>query len=330
MKKPHNPFLLRLTSGSLPPLIVGILIIAILFGALTLIYEVEGILKLWANYKRSSYSVGALAYIVYISRIIQNAHNNYYGQLIENSPIEKEEKLLLKNQFENQRKLWLESFIAFFVGFGHAYFAILKDVFNGQSELPIYHIWVGSLIVLVWIIITQSISIYMRNMTVMNDLAKRLEVDLLNLDKLMPLTKAGIISILAFIGAYSILFATGIDLSDLTNPAIIALIPTIAIMLHRPLRKIPSIISKAKEKEVALIDEAINGNTEALKASRLRHNLQNINVIDLISYKKIIQNTMEIPVNIPTASRFVFYLVLPLLTWIAASLIDKVIDYIIK
>ena len=330
MKSYHTPILLRLTSGRLHPLVISLIIIIILVGLLSAIYELEGIAKIWGNYKRSAYSITAMAYIVYISRVIQNAHIKQFNRLLDVCQLSEQAKSDKQDEFLAHRNLWPESIIAVIVGFGHAYLAVLEKLFDQSSQFPFYHTWTGLLIILVWVIITQSISIYMRNMTQMNRLVDHIEIDLLNLDKFMPLTKAGIVSILAFIGAYSILFATGIDFGDITNPAIIALVPTIFVMLHRPLKGVRKRISIAKEDEIERIDLAIDGDLDALKASRIGNNLKNINVIDLINYKKIIQNTLEIPVNIPTASRFLFYLIIPLLTWIAASVVDKLIDFIIK
>ena len=330
MKKPHSPLILKVTSGRIPSLVVSLLFISVLLGTLTFVYEIDGILKIWDNYKRSGYAIAALAYIIYISRIIQNAHEKQFKQLLTISELSESDKTKENEVFLNHRNLWPESLVALLIGFGHSYWYILKGVFEGTSDLPYYDSWRSFQIILVWIIITQSISIYTRNMTLMNRLSQKIKIDLLNLDKLMPLTKAGIISILAFIGAYSILFSTGIDLSDLSNPAVVVLVPTIVIMLHRPLKGIRKRIAHEKEREVKIIDRAIDGDIEALKDSRIGGNLENINVIDLINCKKIIQNTLELPVNIPTASRFVFYLIIPLLTWVAASFVDKLVDYLIK
>ena len=156
-----------------------------------------------------------------------------------------------------------------------------------------------------------------------------MKIDLINLDKLMPLTKAGITSTLAFIGAYTFLFIEGINISDFDNPALFVLIPSIIALIATPLKGIRKRIIHAKQDEIRLIDRAIDWDKEALKASRLQNNLANINVIDLINYKKTIESLIEIPLIIPTASRFIFYLIIPLLIWIAGSIVDKVIDYFI-
>lgn len=332
MKKPHTPLLLRITSGRIPSFLVGILVAALTILITTVVFEVDGILKNWNNYwNQTGFYALSFGYLVYISRIIHKAHQGQFEQLLGNAKLTDSARNAFIEEFKNHRKIWVETLIAAFVGMVQAYFGLIRFVIDETAKFPYLNIWKSILLILLWVVITQSISIYTRNMVIMNKVSKHIEIDLLKLQQLMPLTKAGIVSILAFIGVYTILFSFAFNVSDLTtNPAMFVLVPTIVIMIYRPLKGVRKRIIKAKEDEVKLIEEAIDGNIGALEASRIGNNLKNINVIDLINYKKIIENTIELPVNIPTASRFIFYLIIPLLTWIAASMVDKVIDYLIK
>ncbi len=332
MKNPHTPLLLRITSGKIPPLVVALIVSLSTLIVLVIVFEADNILHSWNNYVNvSSFYTLSFGYIVYISRVIQNNHQKQFHQLLSYTTLDSQQTGEWQTEFDNHRNLWPETLVAALVGFGHAYFAVIKGLIAGTSTLPTLDAWRAVLLIMIWVIITQSISIYTRNMTIMNSLSKEIKVDLLNLHRFMPLTKAGIISILAFTGVYAILFIFAFNINDLTtNPAMLVLVPTIIVMIHRPLKGVRRRIIEAKEKEIELIEAAIEGNDEALKQSRIGNNLKNINVIDLIGYKKIIENTFEIPVNIPTASRFIFYLIIPLLTWIAASMVDKVIDFLIK
>lgn len=333
MKKPHTPFLLRITAGKIPPLIVGLLASITIILILILTFKADAIPLSWNNYSKSSFFIIAFGYMIFITRVIHNSHNRLFKQLLDNTELDTEARKGKYEEFLNQRSLWIETGVAFLVGFGHVYFGIIKEVIAAPStvKFPYYTGWKGIQVILIWIVITQAISIYMRNMTLMNKLSNHIKIDLLNLQKLMPLTKAGIVSILAFVGVYSILFLVAFTPSELTsNPAFFVLAPTIIIMMYRPLKGVRKRIVKSKEIEIKSIEAAIEGDFDSLKKSRIGNNLKNINVIDLINYKKIIESTFELPVNIPTATRFVFYLIIPLLTWVAASMVDKVIDYLIK
>lgn len=333
MKKPHTPLILRITAGKVPPLLVGLFVSIAIILILTLTFKLDGILLTWGNYSQTLFFIISFGYMVFITRIISDNHDRLFKQLLGETELDEEARKGKYHEFLNHRKLWIETGVAFLVGFGHAYFGILKDIIWAPStvKFPYYASWRGIQVIIIWIIITQAISIYTRNMTLMNKLSQDIKIDLLNLQKLMPLTKAGIVSVLAFIGVYSILFLVAFTPGEFTsNPAFFVLVPTIIIMIYRPLRGVRKRIIKSKTEETKLVEAAIEGDINALKQSRIGNNLKNINVIDLINYKKIIENTIEIPVNIPTASRFIFYLIIPLLTWIAASVVDKVIDYLIK
>ncbi|MBO3697195.1 hypothetical protein [Roseivirga sp. E12] len=332
MNKPHTPLLLRITSGRIPPLVVGVMVSIPSLIALTLVFKTDNILLSWNNYENvASFYTLSFGYLIYISRLINNSHTNQFNQLLSYTDLSESQRTEWSNEFKQHRRLWPETLIAAAVGFGHAYFAIIRVILKGESTFEYLSWWRAFHLIMIWIIITQSISIYTRNMTIMNKLSQHIKVDLLNLQRFMPLTSAGVISMLAFTGVYAILFIFAFNVSDLTtNPAMLVLLPTIWIMIRRPLKGVRKRIIEAKQREITLIEAAIEGDNEALKQSRIGNNLQNINVIDLIGYKKTIENTLEIPVNIPTASRFIFYLIIPVLTWIAASMVDKVIDYLIK
>lgn len=333
MTKPRTSILLKLTSGKIPPLLVTLLMLLGLAGVLSLIFKIEGIAFVKNNYEFYVLFGVVFVYIILITRFIHNAHEKDYLKLLEYADFEAEEKSDWEHKMADHRSQRVETLMAMAVGLLHAYLQGYARIIDGTSRFVLYDIWGSLHIITLWVLITLSTSVFIRNMTLINELSRKVPVDLLNMEKFMALTRSGVWSILAFIGAYSILFIRGFEsLSsiNLADPAILVLGPSIFWMIRTPLKGFRKRVIEEKERELAIIDAAIEGDHEALKDSRIGANLSNINVIDLISYKRIIQNTFEIPVNIPVASRFVFYLIIPLLTWIAASMVDKVIDYLIK
>ncbi len=338
MKKNRLPFILGLTSGRIHPLVIGLLTCLFLFLVLTGVFLLEGLLLIPSNYASSAYMILTIGYVIFITRIIYNSHVKSFNRLLAASDLDEEAKLSYKQQIVNFRPMVVETLVAVAVGFFHAYLVSLNRVFNGSSDYIMYSIWIATDTMLLWLVITHSTALSVRNLRLMNKLSREIEIDILDMEKFMPLTKSGIISILGFIGAYSLLLIQDVSTLDLsgisimpllTNPAIIPLVPSILWMLITPLKGIRKRVSDAKEREIKLIDKAIEGDRKALEESRIGKNLENINVIDLINYKKMVQNTLEIPINLPTASRFIFYLIIPILTWIASSIVDKTISFII-
>lgn len=329
MSKNRLPVLL-LISSRFHPIVPAAVFFALIMGILTLIFKIEGISIILDNYKPTALFSASFSYIIFVTRFIHNAHEKDFERLLGNSEFSDEDKKVWVTKMGTHRSQWIEILVAIVIGLVHAYLQGSSRIFNGETKFLIYDIWRSFQVVLVWVMVTMSTSIFIRNMTLINELSTQIKIDLLNMERFMPLTRSGVWSILSFVGLYSIIFARGMANITLADPAILVLGPTIYWMIRTPLKGFRKRVTEAKEAELKVIDAAIEGDHEALKESRISANLDNINVIDLINYKKMIQSTFEIPVNIPTASRFVFYLIIPLLTWIAASMVDKVIDYLIK
>lgn len=330
MRKAKQPFLLRLTNVSAPAWLVGLLTSTFFFLLQALVFELEGIRHTFELYSTTAYFTFTTGYLVFIARIINNNHEKGFLKLLSWTKLNENQKNGFLDEFYEQRLSWKEMLIPLAIGSMHAYLAVFRWMLDGDINYPIMSVYRGIQIIVIWLMIWQSTSTYLRNMTKMNVLSREMEIDILNTDRLMPLTSAGVISILAFIGAYTLLFIQGLDPTDLSNPALLPLIPSILWMIVTPLKGVRRRIISAKEREIELIEKGIEGDKEALKQSRIGKNLENINVVDLMTYKRLVNSTLEIPVNIPTASRFVFYLVIPFLTWVAASVVDKVIDYLIS
>ena len=312
------------------PLLVAFLFFALFMLSVCAVFYADSIKYIWSNFEFFVFFGLSIPYVIYVTHRINKVHIKDFYKLLDYSDLDSDRKSYWQQRLADHRSLWKESLVAVAVALLHAYLQGLFRLFEGQSRF----FWLDVLgivqLVVIWVLITQSNSIFIRNMTEMNKLSKEIRIDLLNLEKFMPLTRAGVWSILGFIGVYTILFNESIEDVDLINPAVLVIIPTIFWMIYIPLKGFRKRVIQEKDKEIALIEASIEGDREKLKESRIRKNLENINVIDLINYKKLIQNTFEIPVNIPTAFRFVFYLIIPLLTWIAASMVDKVVDYLVK
>ncbi|MCE7991159.1 MAG: hypothetical protein HEP71_04230 [Roseivirga sp.] len=333
MSKAKTSILLRITNGKVHSLITCLLIFIGLGTVLSLIFIVEGIAFVQNNYGFFAHFGIAFVYIIFVTRLIHNVHVRDFHKLLGYSGLAEKEQGEWRDKIANHRSQLVETLVAICVGILHAYLQGFVRIFDGTSKFLLYDVWASLHIIVLWVLITLSTSIFIRNMTLMNELSQKLTIDLLNMDKFVSLTRSGVWSILAFIGAYSILFIRGFDSIssiNLADPAILVLGPSVFWMIRTPLKGFRKRVIEEKRREMAIIDAAIEGDHEILKKSRIGANLSNINVIDLISYKRIIQNTFEIPINIPVASRFIFYLIIPILTWIAASMVDKVIDYLIK
>jgi len=181
-------------------------------------------------------------------------------------------------------------------------------------------------------VITQACALFVRNLKLFAKITEHVKINLLHVEDLTVFLKTGVRSALAFIGTYALFPLLGISKFEdmLLNPAVFIFIPIILAMILIPLLPLRRKIKKAKDHALSLINAAIKDKSASLKDSLIAKDYANLNIVDLITYKKIILNTKEVPINIPIVFRLLLYIIIPLLTWIAASLVDKIIVAILK
>lgn len=335
IQKPlKQPLILRLTNGRLNHYFVGIMVLV----ALALIWRLVIFLEGWQSFNSSInliifFSV-TISYTIIITRVIVNGHLKDFEQINQLTNFSDEKKQQLRDALQKPGTLYGLTIVAAFVGIIHS--ALGKgpfyDIITLDFKYIYFDIWMTFLIALIWMTITQAGAIFIGSLKLFAGISKQIDVNLLNVEHLTVFLKAGIRSTLAFIGTYALFPLLGFSRFEdmFLNPAVFIFIPIIAAMILIPTIPIRKKIRMAKEKELNLINKALKGEKDCLKDSQISHDLQNINIIDLITYKKIILSIREIPFNVPIALRFLFYIIIPLLTWIAASLVDKIVVAILK
>ena len=255
------------------PLLVAFLFFALFMLSVCAVFYADSIKYIWSNFEFFVFFGLSIPYVIYVTHRINKVHIKDFYKLLDYSDLDSDRKSYWQQRLADHRSLWKESLVAVAVALLHAYLQGLFRLFEGQSRF----FWLDVLgivqLVVIWVLITQSNSIFIRNMTEMNKLSKEIRIDLLNLEKFMPLTRAGVWSMLGFIGVYTILFNESIEDVDLINPAVLVIIPTIFWMIYIPLKGFRKRVIQEKDKEIALIEASIEGEREQLKESRIRKNL---------------------------------------------------------
>ena len=257
-----------------------------------------------------------------------------FEQINQLTDFTEEKKQQLKDALQRPDSIYRLTIVAAFVGIIHS--ALGRGPFYNIITLNFkyiyFDIWMTFLIALIWMTITQAGAIFIGSLKLFAGISKQININLLNVEQLTVFLKAGIRSTLAFIGTYALFPLLGYSSFEdmFLNPAVFIFIPIIAAMILIPIIPIRKIIRMAIEEELNLFNRSLKGEKDCLKDSQISHDLHNINIIDLITYKKTIMSIKEIPFNVPIALRFLFYIIIPLLTWIAASLVDKIVVAILK
>jgi len=185
---------------------------------------------------------------------------------------------------------------------------------------------------LVWMTMTTVIYMLIQQARLFARLgADQVSVSLLDTRKLLPFARVSISSSLAIIGALALfpLMGTqsGLDLVESLPGAIATFVPLIAIFII-PVWPLHRRLAALKEQQLATLNEQIeacldvtgdiNQNTKALEQ-----------LAPLLTYRREIADVSTWPIDLGNATRFSLYLVIVPLTWVAAALIENLVDSVI-
>jgi hypothetical protein len=81
----------------------------------------------------------------------------------------------------------------------------------------------------------------------------------------------------------------------------------------------------AKRAELARVNAAIRGEPGALHGSPLGSR-EKLGLADLLAWRAFVEAVPEWPIDLPTLGRFAAYVVLPLLGWVGAALVQHVLE----
>lgn len=99
----------------------------------------------------------------------------------------------------------------------------------------------------------------------------------------------------------------------------------VAVSLAIPLRGIHARIRSAKASEVARVNAAIRGEPGALAGSLIERR-PDASLADLLAYRAQIAAVPEWPVDVSTLVRVGFYVAIPVASWVAGALVERVVD----
>jgi hypothetical protein len=156
-------------------------------------------------------------------------------------------------------------------------------------------------------------------------------IDLLDLRGLAPLARIGLRSALAFALAASMIVAMAGD--EQTVPVTLATVGIVgavgALTLLLPVRGAHRAIRAAKNSELLAIRAAIARTRTAALALGAGAAEEATRLGGLLALEARIAEVNEWPFDVGTLVRFVAFLALPLGSWIAAALVERVISYAI-
>jgi hypothetical protein len=152
-------------------------------------------------------------------------------------------------------------------------------------------------------------------------------VDLLDREALLPFARQGLRSAVP-----GMIFLTFFALNLGDAAFALASIPlAVAVLVHNaanlliPMRGVHERLVAAKHEELARVNAAIRGEPGALRGSPLGGREQ-LGLADLLAWRAFVDAVPEWPIDLPTLGRFAAYVVLPLLGWVGAALVQHVLE----
>lgn len=152
-------------------------------------------------------------------------------------------------------------------------------------------------------------------------------VDLLDREALLPFARQGLRSAVP-----GVIFATflALNLGDEGFFLAIALFGAIVLAqsvaaLLLPLRGLHGRLRAAKREELARVNAAIRGQPGALRGSSLAQR-EHLALADLLAWRRFVESVPEWPIDVSTLGRLALYIGIPLLSWVGAALVERVLD----
>ncbi len=200
---------------------------------------------------------------------------------------------------------------------------LVDDILSGHGNYATY----GG-ILLIWVAMTTAVFALISNAYLFAQLGRRLRIDLLHSPAPLSLARVAVLSTLSIIGAQTLYVLVILDADTgwvIILPGFVAtMMPTLALFLI-PVWPLHQRLQTAKHDELAMINHQLEHvRPEGVTALDNAESLDQIN--RLLLYRREIREASEWPFDMPALTRLGLYLILPLLTWVGAALIESLVD----
>ncbi|MEJ2482330.1 MAG: hypothetical protein P8049_04210 [Gemmatimonadota bacterium] len=224
--------------------------------------------------------------------------------------------------------------IGLFIGFTVPYFIppVPEHLWSPSSWSPEvgWHRVLGPVTaVLALLLIYAVISISARMSRISAGLSS---VDLLDLGGLHPFTRQGLTNALLILGWVSIsglmvVTESGFGLLGLFLGVATLVVASAALLL--PLRGVHTRIRQAKADELEWLDARILARRDAFLKNR-KTGEDSGYLADLLAYRDLVRDVPDWPIGTSSWARFSLYLLIPLLSWAAAALVERFVNSLIS
>jgi len=307
---------------------------AVLFGLLLGLFHVAGVFRIEDSTLAAGNQAAALFFAVIIAYIIPVFHYISERTVAALTQLAPDLEVTATGIEPIQRRIhyksprWFAYRLALGAGAAIAHNIVLAGTQFGPPDTLQMSTWLAMMFgtTATWLVMTLVIAALIDNALLLNRLARTVRINLLNHERLRPFAVIAVLSTLAIIGAQAA-FPIMI-LSEAANPVAFlpGLLATSIPMLTLALLPIWPLHQRLKTEKHALLTELHErvhaetlqpGGTVAEKFATMA---------PLLAYRREIAALSEWPVDLRIAGRLLFYLFIPPATWVAAALIQNMVD----
>jgi hypothetical protein len=271
-----------------------------------------------------------LAYIVPVYHLITAHTLAAFGELEPELTASPELVQGWRKRIAHKPPLWTWSTLGLGVAAGLLHNVLLAGsptvlMHRLTTNLPASALVIGAL--LVWIVMMFVVSALIDNARLFNRLSAHTAIDLIDPGRLTAFARVAVASTLALIGAqaaFPVLWVSPDSSVVAMVPGLLATGTPMFFLLAMPIWPIHRAITTAKASELRRINERLRS------MPRIGEDTADLAPLNqLLAYRREIAAVSEWPFNTGVATRLAFYLVIPPLTWIAAGLIDVMIERLV-
>ncbi len=182
---------------------------------------------------------------------------------------------------------------------------------------------------LAWIVICQLVTLTLVNIRAFSKLSKFAKVDLVNTNLLAPFLMVGVSTFWIFALSYAIIPIAFIQDLDLLRPSIMAMLVTLPfafLVLVIPALSIRSRIRQVRLAELNRVKQALLGEREALRESRLQDEMDSVTTSSLLQYRQYLQTLSDWPADDTALRRLFVYIVVPMVSWAVAFAFEQFVE----
>jgi hypothetical protein len=222
--------------------------------------------------------------------------------------------------------------------FGLVLGIVIPEVFTGRfsrlfisADWNLVDLWMTAYALLYWWILSRLFAVTVFHLVLLRRVgSSRIEVRLFDRGPGRPFARVAlrwVVMVLAIpFVIVGIGLAWGAAIPAVAGTVFLANVVLMVAALLLPASGLRRRIRAVKRAEIVRVEKAIAGNPEALAGSMIAADAGRLRLVDLLAYRRELMAVREWPYDSPALTRFVILLLLPVVSWILAALVERLVD----